>query len=85
MVKKICAGIAALVAPYAVANIYAQTRPTAYVLSADAVKFTPLDPKNPEGVNISVVSVQNSYQEALGCAPPCRTAGTNASRVALTV
>jgi hypothetical protein len=31
MVKKICAGIAALVAAYAVANIHAQTRPTAYV------------------------------------------------------
>ena len=56
MVKKIGAGIAALVAAYAVANIYAQTRPTAYVLSAEAVKFTPLDPKHPEGVNISVVS-----------------------------
>ena len=36
----------------------AQTEPAQYVLSADAVKFTPLDPKDPGGINVSVVSGQ---------------------------
>lgn len=34
----------------------AQTKASQYVLGADAVKFTPLDPKNPGGANIAVVS-----------------------------
>lgn len=34
----------------------AQNKASQYVLSADAVKFTPLDPKNPSGANIAVVS-----------------------------
>ena len=38
------------------AGVSAQNKLNQYVLSADAVKFTPLDPKNPGGPNISVVS-----------------------------
>jgi hypothetical protein len=45
-----------LVSGVAIASAYAQSRPTQYVLSADAVKFTPLDPKSPDGVATSVVS-----------------------------
>ena len=36
----------------------AQTAPAQYVLSADTVKFMPLDPKDPGGINVSVVSGQ---------------------------
>jgi quercetin dioxygenase-like cupin family protein len=56
MIKRI-AGIAGIfVAAFALQSLYAQNAPRQYVMSADSVKFTPLDPANPGGVNISVVS-----------------------------
>ena len=39
-------------------TLTAQAKPAQYVMSADAVKFTPLDPKDPGGINVSVVSGQ---------------------------
>jgi quercetin dioxygenase-like cupin family protein len=48
--------VGVLVSVVAMASAYAQSRPAQYVLSADAVKFTPLDPKSPDGVAMSVVS-----------------------------
>jgi hypothetical protein len=40
----------------ALLTVHAQGSPQQYVLSADAVKFTPLDPSNPAGPRVSVVS-----------------------------
>jgi len=48
--------VGVLVSVVAMASAYAQSRPAQYVLSADAVKFTPVDPKSPDGVAMSVVS-----------------------------
>ena len=39
-------------------TLIAQTRPAEYVLGANAVKFMPLDPKDPGGINVAVVSGQ---------------------------
>ena len=57
MVKSVLAGAGALLVALALGSaINAQNKPGQYVLSAEAVKFTPLDPKNPGGASISVVS-----------------------------
>src|SRR6266850_222270 len=58
MTKSGIACAAVLFAAAALQTITAQTRPTQYVLAADAVKFMPLDPKDPGGINVSVVSGQ---------------------------
>ena len=41
---------------FALQHLSAQNAPRQYVTSADAVKFAPLDPKNPGGANVAVVS-----------------------------
>lgn len=55
MIKRVLV-VAAVFTMSAMNSVGAQNRPTQYALSADAVKFTPLDPKNPGGANVSVVS-----------------------------
>jgi beta-alanine degradation protein BauB len=56
MIKKLSVVAGALFAAFALQSVSAQNRPAQYVTSAEAVKFTPLDPKTPGGVNFSVVS-----------------------------
>lgn len=56
MDKRILAAAGVLVAVFAVNTVSAQNKMTEHVTSADAVKFTPLDPKDPNGAAISVVS-----------------------------
>ena len=58
MRKTVTAVAALLIAIASHQTITAQTRPAQYVMGADAVKFTPLDPKDPGGINVSVVSGQ---------------------------
>jgi hypothetical protein len=56
MVKRVLVVTGVLFVGLALHNVSAQNKPSEYVLSADAVKFMPLDPKNPGGANISVIS-----------------------------
>ena len=56
MVKRILVVAVAVFSVLALKNVSAQTKPTQFVHSADAVKYTPLDPKNPGGFAMSVVS-----------------------------
>jgi len=55
MVKRILVVGGLFVTVLALKDVGAQNQPAQYVVSADAVKFTPLDPKDPGGANISVV------------------------------
>jgi len=57
MSKRVFVGLGVLFMVSVVGAVRAQNKPPAqYVTSADAVNFTPLDPKNPGGPNIAVVS-----------------------------
>ena len=57
MSQRVFVVFAALCVVSAIAVVRAQTKPPAqYVTSAEAVKFTPLDPKNPAGPSVAVVS-----------------------------
>ena len=58
MGKTITAVAALMIGLTAHQTITAQTGPAQYVMGAEAVKFTPLDPKDPGGINVSVVSGQ---------------------------
>lgn len=56
MTKRVLVAAGVLAAAFTMPSMSAQNKPAQYVTSADAVKFTPLDPKTPGGVNFSVVS-----------------------------
>ena len=57
MSKRVFAVLGVLFVVSVSGSMRAQNKPPAqYVTSAEAVKFMPLDPKNPGGPNISVVS-----------------------------
>jgi hypothetical protein len=56
MVKRLTVLASAGLIAIAVPIIAAQTGPKEYTTSAEAVKFTPLDPSNPGGINVAVVS-----------------------------
>lgn len=56
MVKRSLVVAGVLVSGFALKGVSAQTKPSQYVVSADAVKFTPLDPKAPDGAAVSVVT-----------------------------
>jgi quercetin dioxygenase-like cupin family protein len=56
MMKRASVVVGALCAVVALHELGAQSKPMQHVTSAEAVKFTPLDPKMPDGVNVSVVS-----------------------------
>jgi hypothetical protein len=56
MVKRVVVGAVVLFTVLALKGVSAQSKPTQYVTSAEAVKFTPLDPKDPDGAAVSVVS-----------------------------
>jgi len=58
MGKTLIALAAVAIAAVAHQTLIAQGRPAEYVLGANAVKFMPLDPKDPGGINVSVVSGQ---------------------------
>ena len=63
MRKSVTAVIGLLIAIASDQTSTAQTRRAQYVMGADAVKFTPLDPKDPGGINFSVVSGQLQGKE----------------------
>jgi hypothetical protein len=56
MIKRVFLIAGILGTALAAQSLHAQSKPSQYVTSADAVKFMPLDPKNPGGANVSVVS-----------------------------
>jgi hypothetical protein len=56
MIKRVFLIAGILGTALAAQSLNAQNKPSQYVTSADAVKFMPLDPKNPGGANVSVVS-----------------------------
>ena len=56
MVKRLLVVAVVLFTGLALKSVSAQSKPAQYVTSADAVKFTPLDPKDPNGAAVSVVT-----------------------------
>jgi quercetin dioxygenase-like cupin family protein len=56
MMRRVCVVVGALFAVVALQDLGAQNTAAQHVTSADAVKFSPLDPKNPGGPAIAVVS-----------------------------
>jgi hypothetical protein len=56
MDKRILAAAGVLMAVVAVNTVNAQNKPADHVTAAESVKYTPLDPKDPNGAAISVIS-----------------------------
>lgn len=56
MIKRVLVAAGVLSAAFTMQMVSAQNGPAQYATSAEAVKFTPFDPKAPGGVNYSVVS-----------------------------
>lgn len=56
MDKRILAAAGVLTAVFAVNSVSAQNKPADKVNTAETVKYTPLDPKDPNGAAISVVA-----------------------------
>jgi quercetin dioxygenase-like cupin family protein len=56
MTQRVLVAGGLVVAALSLGSVSAQNRPAQHVTSADAVRFTPLDPKSPGGANIAVVS-----------------------------
>ena len=56
MIKRFLVAVAVSVGVAGLVTVRAQSKPAQYVLGADAVKFTPLDPKDPGGPGVAVVS-----------------------------
>jgi hypothetical protein len=56
MDKRILAAAGVLTTVFALHTVSAQNKPAQHVTPADAVKFNPLDPKQPDGFAMSVVS-----------------------------
>ena len=56
MVKRVLVVAVVLFTGLALKSVSAQSKATQFVHTADAVKFTPLDPKDPGGAAISVIT-----------------------------